>query len=77
LPYSFKQEQFIDRGYTLGFGIPIIAQQSLSNINIGISYGTRSTQQIGSYNQSYFGIQFGVTIAPSVFDRWFRKRRLD
>lgn len=77
LPYSFNQEQFLERGYTIGFGIPIIAQQSLSNINFGFSYGTRSTRQVGSFNQSFYGIQFGITIAPSIFERWFRKRRLD
>ncbi len=77
LPYSFKGEQFLERGYTLGFGIPIISQQSLSNLNFGFSYGTRSTQQTGSFNQAYYGIQFGLTIAPSIFERWFRKRRLD
>ncbi|MBP6090062.1 MAG: hypothetical protein KA521_02315 [Crocinitomicaceae bacterium] len=77
LPYSFNGEQFVEKGYTLGFGIPIIAQQSLSNLNVGFSYGTRTTQQTGSFNQSYYGIQFGVTIAPSIFERWFRKRRLD
>lgn len=77
LPYSLNGEQFLERGYTLGFGIPIIAQQSLSNLNFGFSYGTRSTKQSGSFNQAYYGIQFGVTIAPSIFERWFRKRRLD
>lgn len=77
LPYSFNGEQFLERGYTLGFGIPIIAQQSLSNLNFGFSYGTRSTHQTGSFNQAYYGIQFGITIAPSIFERWFRKRRLD
>lgn len=77
LPYSLNGEQFLERGYTLGFGIPIIAQQSLSNLNFGFSYGTRSTQQTGSFNQAYYGIQFGITIAPSIFERWFRKRRLD
>jgi hypothetical protein len=77
LPYSLNGEQFLERGYTIGFGIPIIAQQSLSNLNFGFSYVTRSTQQSGSFNQAYYGIQFGVTIAPSIFERWFRKRRLD
>lgn len=77
LPYSFNGEQYIDKGYTIGFGIPIVAHQSLSNLNFGFSYGTRTTQQTGSFNQSYFGLQFGLTIAPSIFERWFRKRRLD
>lgn len=77
LPYSFNSEQFVEKGYTVGFGIPIISQQSLSSLNFGFSYGTRSTKQIGSFNQSYFGLQFGLTIAPSIFERWFRKRRLD
>lgn len=77
LPYSFGGQQLSDIGATLGFGIPILAQQSLSNVNIGFSAGNRSTTAIGSLNEKYIGINFGIILAPSNFDRWFRKRKLD
>lgn len=77
LPYSYSGEQVTDNGVTLGFGIPIISQNSLSSINFGFSYGNRATTATGSFNEQYIGINFGVILAPSNYDRWFRKKKLD
>lgn len=77
LPYSFEGEQLKDVGATIGFGIPILAQQSLSSINFGFSMGKRETSAANSFNEKYLGINFGIVLAPSNFDRWFRKRKLD
>ena len=77
LPYSYGGQQLSDMGATLGFGIPILAQQSLSNINIGFSVGKRETSATGSLNEKYIGINLGIVLAPANFERWFRKRKLD
>ena len=77
LPTKINGKQVIDQGLTFGFGIPILAQQSLSQINLGFTYGKRGEISSSSIQEKYFGINIGVTLAPSNFDRWFRKRKLD
>lgn len=77
LPYAFNGDQVKDFGTTFGFGIPILGQQSLSSVNIGVSLGKRGTGDTNALNEKYIGINFGVSLAPSNFDRWFRKRKLD
>ena len=77
LPYSFNGTQMTDFGMTFGFGIPILTTKSLSSVNLGVSLGKRDTGSSNSLNQKYIGLNFGVTLAPSNFDRWFRKRKLD
>jgi hypothetical protein len=77
LPYIFNGEQVQDKGITLGFGLPIPAGQSLSCINIGFSAGKRDTPAATSFNEKYIGLNLGIILAPSVFDRWFGKRKLD
>jgi hypothetical protein len=77
LPYSLNGAQISDQGITLGFGIPILAQRSLSSVNFGFSAGKRGTGVAGTFSEQYIGINFGVILAPSNFDRWFVKRKLD
>jgi len=77
LPYSFNGTQMSDFGMTFGFGIPILTTKSLSSVNLGVSIGKREAGSSNSLNQKYIGLNFGVTLAPSNFDRWFRKRKLD
>ena len=77
LPYSLNGNQVKDQGITLGFGIPILAQRSLSSVNFGFSAGERGTGIEGAFNEQYIGINFGITLAPSIFERWFVKRKLD
>jgi hypothetical protein len=77
LPYLLNNRQYSDRGMTFGFGIPILAQQSLSSINIAFQLGQRGVNDASSMKESYLGINFGLIVSPSSFDRWFRKRKLD
>jgi len=77
LPYSIDGLQVKDFGTTFGFGIPILGQPSLSSVNFGFALGIRETGGTNSLNEKYIGINFGVSLAPSKFDRWFRKRKLD
>ena len=77
LPYSYNGTQMSDFGMTFGFGIPILTTKSLSSVNLGVSLGKREAGATNSLNQKYIGLNFGITLAPSNFDRWFRKRKLD
>jgi hypothetical protein len=82
----YKQENSInalsnlnynDIGFTLGLGIPITIQQSLSSFNASFSFGNCSAKNSNSLSEKYFGINFGFIFSPAKFDRWFRKRKLD
>jgi hypothetical protein len=77
LPYSFQGIQIQERGITMGFGIPIVVQNSLSSIQFGLTLGDRSTGTDSGFREQYTGIQLGLCIAPGFYERWFRKRKLD
>ena len=74
---SVSKMNYKDKGITFGFGFPILVQQSLSSLNIGFTFGNKSSKNSYSLAENYFGINFGIIFSPSNFDRWFRKRKLD
>ena len=71
---SDKIEHF---GITFGIGVPIFAQQSLSSINFGINLGRIQKNVENALSENYATINFGIILSPSIFDKWFRKRKLD
>jgi hypothetical protein len=77
LPYWKNDRIYNERGMTFGLGIPILAQQSLSSVNIAFQFGQRGLNETGALKESYMGINFGLILSPSSFDKWFRKRKLD
>jgi len=76
LPYKTDGEQVTDFGTTFGLGLPIVIKNSLSSLNIGFSIGQRGVGNQQSLGETYYGINFGVTIAP-LGDNWFQKRKLN
>ena len=76
LPYTSEGEQVTDFGTTFGLGLPIAVKNSSSSINFGVSVGQRGVADAQSLKERYYGINFGITIAP-IGDRWFLKRKLD
>jgi hypothetical protein len=78
LPYSSTSgNQYVEKALTIGFGLPILAQQGLSSLNLSISLGNRGVNQSGYTSEEFLAFNFGLVISPSSFDRWFRKRKLD
>jgi hypothetical protein len=77
LPYSENGSQMKENGITFGFGLPIAAQQALSSVNLGVTLGSRGSDESNGLKENFIGINFGVIVAPSFYDRWFRKRKLD
>lgn len=68
---------YVDRGTTFGIGIPILAQMSLSSLNLAFVLGQKGTGQSDSLKEQYIGFKFGMVFSPSNFEKWFRKRKLD
>ncbi|MES2798720.1 MAG: hypothetical protein V4638_01780 [Bacteroidota bacterium] len=77
LPYSSSNGNFKEQAVTFGFGIPLAAQKVLSSVNLGFALGMRNDGATTGYQEKFIGINLGVIIAPSNFDMWFRKRKLD
>ena len=77
LPYFKNERVYEERGLTFGLGIPILAQQSLSSLNISFQFGQRGLNEANALKESFIGMNFGLIVSPSSFDKWFRKRKLD
>ncbi|MEY4604811.1 MAG: hypothetical protein RIT43_2103 [Bacteroidota bacterium] len=77
LPYTFNGKSVFDQGYTLGIGIPVTSFRTLSSINLSVSLGERADQIGPVYRERYLGFSLGIILAPSNFDKWFLKRKLD
>ena len=77
LPFSSNGISYTDRGTTFGIGIPILAQMSLSSLNLAFVLGQKGTGQEADIEEQYIGFKFGVVFSPSNFEKWFRKRKLD
>jgi hypothetical protein len=78
LPYvTDAGNQLSEQALTLGFGMPILAQQGLSSLNLSLGLGQRGANETGSTTEQFITFNFGLVISPSSFDRWFRKRKLD
>ena len=77
LPFSLGTSQVTDKSIGIGFGFPITSQRSISNINLGIRYGTRGNNQTNGLREDYWLINFGILLAPGKNDKWFRKYQYD
>jgi hypothetical protein len=78
LPYStVAGTQYNEQALTAGFGMPILAQQGLSSLNLSLVFGKRGVNEPGYTSEEFFSFNFGLVVSPSSFDRWFRKRKLD
>ena len=77
LPFSVDGIAYMDRGTTFGIGIPILAQMSLSSLNLAFVLGEKGTGVETDLREQYIGFKFGMVFSPSNFEKWFRKRKLD
>jgi hypothetical protein len=66
-----KNESITDVAITAGLGLPVGGM--LSNINLGIEYGQRGTKAQNLILENYLNF----TIALSLTDKWFVKRKYD
>ena len=77
MPFSSNTSNYVDRGTTFGFGIPILAQMSLSSLNFAFVLGQKFNGNDTGLKENYLGFNFGMVFSPSAFEKWFRKRKLD
>jgi hypothetical protein len=77
LPFSLGTTQVSDKSVAIGFGFPITSQRSISNINIGLRYGSRGNNIANGLREDYWLINFGILLAPGKNDKWFRKYQYD
>ena len=68
--------QYSDYGITFGFGLPTLIQRSLSSVNVSFQLG-KNTRENQGIKELYGAIQLGIVFAPSSFEKWFIKRKLD
>jgi hypothetical protein len=76
LPYLSNGQQYQERGLTVGFGLPLLAQVSLSSVNLGLTFGQRTIPNV-DWSENFIGARVSLIMAPSNFEKWFRKRQLD
>ena len=74
---SNNSKIYTNYALTFGLGIPVLAQRSLSSLNISYVLGTRTTSSSSELVERYGTFQFGVVICPSFYDRWFKKGKID
>jgi hypothetical protein len=77
LPNLENGEQLTETGFSIGFGLPIASQRTNSSFNFSIQYGQRGSNQPDALKEQFLGVNFGVILAPSSYDTWFRKYKLD
>ena len=75
LPIQQSLNTINDYGVTLGFGIPIQVQKSMSSVNISVGYGQRNNGVSTDFRESYTSINFSLIMAPGNFEKWFVKRK--
>lgn len=69
-------EEIKEFGITFGIGVPIGGGSStdfFSNLNIGLEFGRRGTNEGNLLQENYSGISLGL----SLNDKWFIKRRIN
>jgi len=46
-------------------------------VNLGFNLGKIQKNIENTLSEKYLSINLGVNLSPSIFDKWFRKRKLD
>lgn len=77
LPNTINGRQLKTSAVTAGFGFPFLSQKTNSSLNLSLQYGTSGTGNAADIKERFFSFSFGIIIAPSSYERWFKKYKLD
>nr|WP_294859043.1 hypothetical protein [uncultured Fluviicola sp.] len=77
LPNSINGRQLKTAMFTAGLGFPFLAQKTNSSLNVSFNYGANSTGNAADLKERFYSINFGIIIAPSSYEKWFKKYKLD
>lgn len=76
---NIDSESVTDYGMSFGLSIPLIASKSVTStsttINLGAEFGIRGDNAVISEQYSKF--IFGVSLTPSFWDEWFKRKKID
>ncbi len=74
---EIENTQLTDYGMSFGMSLPLISSRSTSTLNLGVEAGQMGTTDNNLIQDNYVKFYFGVSLSPSNYDRWFRKRQYD
>lgn len=77
LPNTINGRQLKTTSVTAGFGFPFLGQKTNSSLNISFQYGSSGTGNSADLKERFYSINFGIIIAPSSYEKWFKKYKLD
>lgn len=77
MPNLDNGTQLSEYGVTFGLGFPVASQRTNSSFNISVQYGQRGNNQPDGLQEQFLSLNFGVILAPSSYDKWFKKYKLD
>lgn len=60
-----------------GIQLPLVNSGSFSSVNFGTEFGQRGSIANGLIQERFVQLRIGLSIMPSVNDRWFIKRKYD
>jgi hypothetical protein len=66
-----------ENAVSFGFGIPLSGNKTNSSVNISMLYGKRGTGTTTDISERFYSINIGIVLAPSSYERWFKKYKLD
>lgn len=77
LPQVMNQKAINKQTYSIGFGFPFLMLRSTSSINFSVAYSKQYSLGNTGYNDKFVSFNLGISIAPGINDRWFRKYKID
>lgn len=77
LPYTIDNRQVNENAVSFGFGIPLSGNKTNSSINLSMLLGKRGTTSATDISERFYSINIGIVLAPSSYERWFKKYKLD
>lgn len=78
LPFRNGNNVYTAQSYSVGFGFPFLILRSTSSINFAVSYNRQfDAGQTSSFQKNFFNFSLGISFAPGINDRWFRKYKID
>lgn len=77
LPNTINDRQLKTASVTAGFGFPFLTHKTNSSLNISFQYGSNGTGNAADLKERFYSISLGIIIAPSSYEKWFKKYKLD
>lgn len=78
---NLSGEPLTDYSASIGFGIPLVKSKSIypaaSTFDFGFTVGNRGQVDNGLIREQYTNIYIGLSLSPSYWDQWFKKRKIN